>query len=139
MKPSTQAFAVPLILATTLLQGGGNSLPTAPLFPDTGQIYSLSLLPKALKQAPTSKALASLSDLSPFQAPPTSPHHYGPGDSLPRSYTIFGLQTGPGGMAFTDESGSVLMMVRPQIITGPFVSTSPLVPPPFTVPKRPQK
>jgi hypothetical protein len=121
MKRSIPAFGVPLFLATALMQSDGHSPQAAPLILDAGQAYSLTLLP-------TPKTLT-----------PPSPHRYGPGDSLPRAYTIFGLQTGPRGMAFTDENGKILIMAHPQIITGPFVSAHLLLPPPFTAPKRPQK
>ena len=128
MKRSIPALAVPLALTAVLVQGDGHSLPANPLFPDATQVYSS-----------TPKVLTSPQAQNLFRVRPSTPYRYGPGDSLPHAYMVFGLRTSPSGMAFTDENGTVLMTAQPKVINGPFVSTPPHVSPPYPAPKIPQK
>ena len=54
--------------------------------------------------------------------------------SIPHTYMVYGLRTGPGGMAFTDRSGAVIPVPsNPQIILKPF-NGYPAVPPPSVAP-----
>ncbi len=57
-----------------------------------------------------------------------------PGDVIPHTYMVFGLRTGPGGMAFTDQNGAAVPVPsNPQIVLKPFM-TSPPLPQTFTLP-----
>jgi len=63
------------------------------------------------------------------RVPPPNPF----GNVMPHSYLIFGLKSGPNGMACTDRNGAALSMpFNPQVIMGPQVA-----PPMFTLPRLP--
>lgn len=111
MKRIVQAFAVPLTLAVGLVQADGKLPTAAPLTLEGGPSYSVTRLPG--KQAQPR-----------YQLRRSSPPMYGPGDGIPHSYTVYGLRTGPGGMAFTDQNGAVLPVPsQPRLIIGPPVGT----------------
>ncbi len=98
-------------------------------------------LPAAFVQPPTLRLPAPKPRALPLprmvipKAPPLSV----PGDVMPHSYMVYGLRTGPGGMAFTDRSGAVIPVPsNAQIQMGPFNARpfSPQIfPPTFTLPK----
>lgn len=67
---------------------------------------------------------------------PRAPSLRAPGDIMPHAYTIYGLRTGPGGMACTDRNGAVIPMpFHPQIILKPFNGMPGVTPPTSTTPR----
>lgn len=117
MKRFVPAFAVPLALALGFVQGDG-SLPSA---------APLVLVPvKPEKQAPQLYQLRRMGEKAQqyYQLRRSGPPLSGPGDRIPHSYTVYGLRTGPGGMAFTDRNGAILPVPsQPRLILGPPVGT----------------
>ena len=89
-------------------------------------------LPAAFVQPPTLRLPAPKPRALPLprmvipKAPPLSV----PGDVMPHSYMVYGLRTGPGGMAFTDRSGAVIPVPSN---ARPF--SPQIFPPTFTLPK----
>lgn len=63
------------------------------------------------------------------------------GTRIPKTYLIYGLKTGPGGMACTDRNGQVMPLAfNPQITVGPYRPSLPTfsiqtLPPAFTLPR----
>ncbi len=125
MKRFVPAFAVPLTLALGLVQGDGSLPSAAPLAPQSGLSYSVNVLPGTLGQTAAPYSLVPIKpgkQAQPlYQLRRSRPPVYGPGDGIPHSYTVYGLRTGPGGMAFTNRNGAVLPVPSdPHVITGPF-------------------
>lgn len=143
MKRSVQAFGVPLILAVGLLHGDGPLAVAVSAVPVDGQRTALNLQSETPGQTPPLSVVVPVKPgdkaLRTYQLLPSSPPLSGPGDKIPHSYTVYGLRTGPGGMAFTDQNGVALPVPsQPRIITGPFngMPRQPLleVPPSVNVP-----
>ena len=120
------AFGIPLVLAAGFGQGDTH-------LPATSVQAPLQRAPRTLRRPnPASPRLA----LPYLQSPGA------PGDVMPHSYLIYGLRTGPGGMACTDRNGQVLPIpFNPQIFSGPRqynANPSPLptliLPPTFSLP-----
>ena len=114
------AFGIPLVLAAGFGQGD------TPL-PATSVQAPLQRAPRTLRRPnPASPRLA----LPYLQSPRV------PGDVMPHSYLIYGLRTGPGGMACTDRNGQVIPIpFNPQIVLGPQqYSANPSPPPTFSLP-----
>jgi hypothetical protein len=118
MKRFIPAFGVPLVLAAGLGQGDAR-LPATP---------AQALTPRAPLPSPRVTPRPNLA--LPYVPPPRTP-----GDVIPHTYMVFGLRTGPGGMAFTDRNGSVLPVPsNPQIILKPFNGYLAAPPPPASPP-----
>lgn len=125
MKRFVQPFGVPLMLAVGfgLAVGQGDttsSLSVAPLLWKSVQ----GIAPAAPSPAPRVTPRSNL---------PSVP---APGDVLPHSYLVFGLRTGPGGMAFTDQNGAVIPVPsNPRIFLNPPLNAVPTIPPPTYAPR----
>ena len=114
------AFGIPLVLAAGFGQGDTH-------LPATSVQAPLQRAPHTLRRPnPASPRLA----LPYLQSPRV------PGDVMPHSYLIYGLRTGPGGMACTDRNGQVIPIpFNPQIVLGPQqYSANPSPPPTFSLP-----
>ena len=134
MKRFVPAFAVPLTLVLGLVQGDSSLPSAAPLALENGSSYSVTLLPGTLGQTPAPNVLVPIKPGQPlYQLHLGSPPVSGPGDKIPHSYSVYGLRTGPGGMAFTDRNGVALPVPsQPRLLIGPPVGTP--VQPFFKVP-----
>ncbi len=135
---SASVFGVGLALAAGLGQGDTRLPMALPAVPATGQLALFTSLPWTLAQTP--KPHAAIPKLRvaprPLTALPHAPSPRAPGDVLPHSYLVYGLRTGPGGMAFTDSNGAVIPVPsNAQIHMGPFTSRPafPQVLPPVVV------
>ena len=132
---SIPVFGVGLALAAGLGQGDARLPMALPGTSAADRLAPLTSLPWALVQAP--KPRTTVPKLyavpRPFTSVPRLQSPRAPGDVIPHSYLVFGLRTGPGGMAFTDRNGAVIPVPsNAQIDMGPF---SPRVfPPTFTLP-----
>lgn len=148
MKRFVPAFGVPLILAVGLAQGDTRLTAALPAASGYVHLSSSDPLPGTLWQAlaPKAKAPKVLSSDDQQQAiqrylnglqlrtTPQAPQGRRPGDTIPRTYLVFGLRTGPGGMAFTDRNGVALPVPsNARVILKPFI-TSPTLPPPILPP-----
>lgn len=128
MKRSVQPFTVPAMLAVSfgLVVGQGDtlsSLAPAPLSWTSVQ----GLAPKAPTPAPRVTRRPNL---------PSIPAPQRPGDAIPHSYLVFGLRTGPGSMAFTDQNGAVIPVPsNARIFLNPPLNGAPAAPPPTSVPR----
>ena len=132
MKRLVPAFGVGLVLAIGLGQGDTPIPALSPVALGDGSPYSLAPLPGTLVQVTPPPAI-----LSQLRVSPSVPPARAPGDNIPHSYLVFGLRTGPGGMAFTDRNGAVIPVPsNPQIILKPF-SASPVFPPHILPPTTP--
>lgn len=137
MKRLVPAFGVPLILAVVLTQGDMRLLAA----PASGHPLALAPLPWTLGQAPSAPTTPYLRVTPrPYPASPSVPPRRTPGDVIPHTYMVYGLRTGPGGMAFTDRNGAVIPVPsNPQIILKPFnglpVLPPSISPPTFTLPR----
>ena len=130
MKRSVIALGAPSILALGLGQSDAR-LPAA----------SLGVLPGAPTQAITPPAFVPKPRATrrPSLIPPHVQAPRAPGDVMPHSYLIFGLQSGPHGMVCTDRNGAALpILFNPQITLGPRAARPafpPAFPPTFIVPR----
>ena len=130
MKRLVIALGAPLLLALGLGQGDAR-LPAA----------SLVALPGAPTQAITPPASVPKPRVMrrPSLIPPRVQAPRAPGDVMPHSYLIFGLQSGPHGMVCTDRNGAALpILFNPQITLGPRAARPafpPAFPPTFIVPR----
>ncbi len=125
MKRLVPAFGVPLILAVGLTQGDARLTAALPAAPGQGQPAPPPVTLPKLRVAPLPKLAL------PFVVPRRAP-----GDVIPRAYMVYGLRTGPGGMAFTDRNGAVLPVPsNARVILKPF-NGFPIVPPPTSTAPR---
>jgi len=123
MKRFVPAFGVPLILAFGLGQGDTRRPAALPPVSDYSRPASLAPLPWMLAQSKTLHAPVPGPRITvrpnlvlPSVRPPRAP-----GDVIPHTYMVYGLRTGPGGMAFTDGNGAVIPVPsNPNIYMGPF-------------------
>jgi hypothetical protein len=143
MKRFVPAFGVPLILAFGLGQGDTRRPAALPPVSDYGRPTSLAPLPWMLAQSKTPHAPVPGPRITvrPNPAVPYVQSPRAPGDIIPHAYMVFGLRTGPGGMAFTDGNGAVIPVPsNPNIYMGPFtgppaIPSRPTSPPAFTLPR----
>ena len=119
------AFGIPLVLAAGFGQGD------TPL-PATSIQAPLQRSPR-----PAPRILRRPNPAPPRLALPYLQSPGAPGDVMPHSYLIYGLRTGPGGMACTDRNGQVVPIpFNPQIVLGPQqYSADPFPPPTLILPR----
>jgi len=140
MKRFVPAFGVPLILAVGLAQGD-TRLPTlSPAASGYGHPSSLAWTPmqasKSSRTPPKLRVTPLPKLVLPYVQSPRTP-----GDIIPHTYTVYGLRTGPGGMAFTDGNGAAIPVPsNPNIYMGPFtgppaIPSQPTSPPAFALPR----
>jgi len=131
MKRLVAAFGVPLILAIGLGQGDTRLTVIPPVAPSDGLTFSLDPLPGTLAQSTTPHAPvpSPRNTIRPNSASPYAQSPRTPGDVIPHVYVVYGLRTGPGGMAFTDKNGAAIPVPsNPNIYMGPF-NGLPVLPP----------
>ena len=117
-------FGIPLVLAAGFGQGDTH-------LPATSVQAALQRAPR-----PAPRTLRRPNPALPRLALPYLQSPGAPGDVMPHSYLIYGLRTGPGGMACTDRNGQVIPIpFNPQIILRPRpYSANPSPPPTLTFP-----
>ena len=126
MKRLVTALGALLLLALGLGQGDAR-LPAASLVASPGA-PTQAITPPAFVPKPYITRRPSLTPPR-FRAPRA------PGDVMPHSYLVFGLQAGPHGMVCTDRNGAALPIpFNPQITLGPRAAR-PAFPPTFVLPR----
>ncbi len=101
-------LGVPLILAIGLGQGDTRLPAALPAALGYGPLSSLAPLPGTPAQTLVPHVLVPAPRITRCPALPSARSPRTPGDVMPHSYLVFGLRTGPGGMAFTDRNGAVI-------------------------------